>query len=371
MHVIVANNVNDALRTGLKYLNAFGVRERRRDRNVIEAPGPVTTIFNEPNKCVLFDGIRDANPFFHMMEALWILAGRDDVKTMAFYNSNIGNYSDDGHTFHGAYGHRLRVNTIDQLLSVIWRLREDPNTRQAMMGIWQPRDLLYEGRDTPCNTTVMFHKRGEELSMTVTNRSNDVIWGAYGANAVQFSFLLQFVAACVGLRVGKYYQVSNNYHVYTEQESAALTHRLMDPHGWLEQPVKTPYDLPFEDPIRAWPFRLVSPEEAIAPNEFLAGVENFFEYIEETMRLVGQMNEFGSNFIDEFWPTNAFNWPEFVRYVALPLHVIWCSRKLQKSCPAQARELRDRADARLMQSPTVDWVLAARQWMARRPSGKV
>ena len=50
--------------------------------------------------------------------------------------------------------------------------------------------------------------------MTVCNRSNDMVWGCYGANAVHFSFLQEFVAAAIGCPVGTYYQMSNNLHAY-------------------------------------------------------------------------------------------------------------------------------------------------------------
>ena len=51
--------------------------------------------------------------------------------------------------------------------------------------------------------------------MTVTNRSNDMIWGAYGANAVHMSVLLEYMAGMLGYGVGAYYQFSNNLHAYT------------------------------------------------------------------------------------------------------------------------------------------------------------
>lgn len=50
--------------------------------------------------------------------------------------------------------------------------------------------------------------------MMVTNRSNDIVWGCYGANAVHFSYLMEYIAAGVGVPVGKYRQVSNNLHMY-------------------------------------------------------------------------------------------------------------------------------------------------------------
>jgi hypothetical protein len=69
----------------------------------------------------------------------------------------------------------------------------------------------------PCNDMVMFRLRDNgDLDMTVCNRSNDAIWGVYGANVVQFSVLQEFVAGSLGANVGKYVQMSNSFHVYTD-----------------------------------------------------------------------------------------------------------------------------------------------------------
>ena len=59
--------------------------------------------------------------------------------------------------------------------------------------------------------------------MTVCCRSNDIIWGAYGANAVHMSMLQEFMAGCIGVPVGRYYQVSDNYHAYHN-----VYHKLLD-----------------------------------------------------------------------------------------------------------------------------------------------
>jgi hypothetical protein len=52
--------------------------------------------------------------------------------------------------------------------------------------------------------------------MQVNNRSNDIVWGAYGANAVHMSMMMEYVARMVGVEVGVYYQSSWNFHAYTD-----------------------------------------------------------------------------------------------------------------------------------------------------------
>lgn len=216
MYKITSRNVNEAYALGLRLLHEQGVPEESRVGPVWALPAPVTTTYRRPCERVLFDARRDANPFFHLLESMWMLAGRNDVAWLTDYNARIHEYSDDGKVFHGAYGHRWRHHfDRDQLADVAGLLYKDPGTRRAFIGMWDPRcDGIAAGKDFPCNVGITFRIRDMRLDMTVFNRSNDIIWGAYGANAVHMSVLQEWLAATVGCGVGAYYQVSNNYHAY-------------------------------------------------------------------------------------------------------------------------------------------------------------
>ena len=218
MFVIKARNVNGALGKALHLLQTEGELEGSRNGEVLLVPAPVTTVYAKPCERVLMCPIRDANPFFHLMESLWMLAGHNDLAWPLFFNSRFSGFSDDGKTIHGAYGHRWRhCFHFDQIQRIIRELTDNPGSRRIVLQMWNPAlDLGRSGADVPCNTNIYFLKRGAELDMTVCCRSNDVIWGAYGANAVHMSFLQEVIATAVKLKVGKYYQVSNNFHMYTD-----------------------------------------------------------------------------------------------------------------------------------------------------------
>ena len=79
MHVIRARNVQEALVVGLQDLRRYGVERESRNGPVVVFPEPVTTVCERPEERVLFHCERDANPFFHLFEALWMLAGRNDL----------------------------------------------------------------------------------------------------------------------------------------------------------------------------------------------------------------------------------------------------------------------------------------------------
>lgn len=218
MKTIHVRNVSEALWVGIKDIRAHGKLIDTRNGPALEYDGPVATVYDCPEERVLFYPERDANPFFHCLESLWMLGGRNDVAYVSKYSGNIKNYSDDGKTYHGAYGYRWRKwFCYDQLDTAAHRLRTFPNDRRTVVSMWDALGDLHKSntaKDLPCNTQIFFNVRENKLNMTVVNRSNDMIWGAYGANAVHMSFLMEYMAAKVGVGMGTYTQFSNNFHAY-------------------------------------------------------------------------------------------------------------------------------------------------------------
>lgn len=216
--------------------------------NVIQAVEPVIVTYLNPTHRVLFNQARDANPFFHLMESLWMLAGRDNVTPMAYYSSKIADIaSDDGVSFNGAYGFRWRHSTsgtrhidesvnVDQLEIIINQLKSKPTDRRCVLQMWNVEDDLLKinsTKDVCCNTNAYFLINNNRLDMTVCNRSNDLILGMLGANVVHFSFLLEYMAAHIGVEVGVYNQVTNNLHVYESN---------FKPEEWLEDATPNYYN---------------------------------------------------------------------------------------------------------------------------------
>lgn len=224
MKVIESRCLDVAYGRGLLHLLDNGIEQESRVGKVLVSPTPVTTVYKNPTQRVLFNPRRNANPFFHLMECIWMMAGRRDVQWIKFYNRRMDSYSDDQETFHGAYGFRWRRHfgqegekTIDQIKLAVSLLKKNRDDRRIVLTMWDPNaDFGREGLDFPCNTHIYFRVREGKLDMTVCNRSNDIIWGCYGANAVHMSFLQEVIAGMAGLAVGVYYQISNNFHLYLE-----------------------------------------------------------------------------------------------------------------------------------------------------------
>jgi thymidylate synthase len=226
MIVLNVRNANDGLFEGLMYLRHNGIWQNSRNGEVIRAPTPVITQYTKPMERVVFSPIRDANPFFHLYESMWMLAGRNDVRAVARYAKQMLEYSDDGSTLHDAYGHRWRKwFGHDQLKTIIRLLKSNPLDRQCVLQMWDSEhDLARAGKAVPCNLIATFtvDPTWDSLDLTVFCRSNDIIWGTYGANAVHFGFLLEYVAVQSGMKPGRYNQISVNYHAYEYQYRKCL-----------------------------------------------------------------------------------------------------------------------------------------------------
>ena len=120
MKVIHARNAHEALHKGLQYMAVHGIARESRNGPVLVAPVPVVTVYQRPTERVVFWPERDANPWLHLMEALWMIGGRQDVAFPAYFAKQMLEYSDDGKLLHGAYGFRWRHHFgFDQLDDIL------------------------------------------------------------------------------------------------------------------------------------------------------------------------------------------------------------------------------------------------------------
>lgn len=48
-------------------------------------------------------------------------------------------------------------------------------------------------------------------------RSNDMLWGASAVNIFNFTFVQEYFAAILGMEIGSYYHIANNFHYYEDK----------------------------------------------------------------------------------------------------------------------------------------------------------
>lgn len=221
--------------------------EERRGQKVMEFLGPVLAELTDPTANVLLLNGRDSNPWVNMAEFPWLVAGRADIAWLQHYLPRAVDFSDDGITWRAGYGPRLRrwgqghlgSPKFDQLQRVVDLLTKQPDTRQAVITLWDPLldlapvhapdrvepDYAWSGnpvpplqemryKDYPCTNWLHFQVVDGALDLTVAMRSNDLIWGFSAVNVYNFTMLQQLVAHCIGMPPGTYRHLANNLHVY-------------------------------------------------------------------------------------------------------------------------------------------------------------
>ena len=226
---LTARNMHDLAPQMAYAFKEYGYKRTSRNGDVTRLPGITNVTIMRPTEKVCFFTSRDANPFFHLIEAMAMLAGKNSNPLLSFLAKNMSNFSDDGLRYNSFYGERARVTWGDQIASVIAELKRDPDTRQAVVNLSNPMDLLRQTKDKACNLCMIFSVEDERLNMTTFNRSNDCVWGFLtGANMVHFPFFQEYVAAHLdNVSVGQWFHASANMHIYDWNEKwQALTNEL-------------------------------------------------------------------------------------------------------------------------------------------------
>ncbi len=362
MHLIY-EDVNDAFYSIVRDINdgmIETVRKPSRVGDVIMVPEPVILTYKNPRSRVLLCPERDANPFFHIYESLFMLAGRHDIAPLNYYSANYHKFVDDGDGIqNAAYGYRWRhahnkppgsrthgeFEGTDQLRIIIEHLKQVPTSRRVVLQMWNVEDDLLkigpknQTKDTACNLSVMFAIREEEeqpdikyLDMTVTNRSNDLILGTLGANYVHFSILQEYMASLVGVEVGMYHQFTNNLHAYTER---------WFPDKWLNSP-----------PL-GYPFDSYGPTDLVRENPLGTGLTQ--QVMDQEIERLVAVNDGQS---ETTALLNLTNYSDvFLNQIAAPMCMAFHDHKMRRY---------DLAYQRLDQCIAGDWKAAAIEWLNRR-----
>lgn len=209
-HLIQIHNNLHEYRNILRYLMENGTKQDSRNGKTIELEDIVIEVFDPTITAA--NGVRPFySPEIGLVEGLQLISGVSDSALTAQIQPNFRNYmEDDTGKFWGAYGPRI----VNQLPIIIERLREDPDTRQAVITLWDPQFDAHGGKkDHPCTSLFNFRIRDGKLNMSTFMRSNDAIYG-WPFDLIQFSMLMQSMAAELGVDVGTYSHHVGSFHIY-------------------------------------------------------------------------------------------------------------------------------------------------------------
>ncbi len=113
-----------------------------------------------------------------------------------------------------------------QLDKIVAQLKNNPETRQAAISIYDGKEIKNYKKDTPCTYAVQFTVVEDKLNMCVVMRSND-LWFGFCNDQYCFSKLQELVSERTGYKMGTYYHFAHNLHLYYDQlpERNPLTNR--------------------------------------------------------------------------------------------------------------------------------------------------
>lgn len=166
---------------------------------------------------------RKWNLLHAIVESLYIFSSINDVRVTSIFNKNMQNFSDNGITMYGDYGSRI----ADKIPLLINKLKDDKDTRQAVLTIYDSDDIDMVSRDIPCTVMLQFTIRNERLNVHVFMRSNDCIWGM-PYDVFMFTNMQMVIANELDLACGNYYHTATSMHIYHERDKEIIDNMLKE-----------------------------------------------------------------------------------------------------------------------------------------------
>lgn len=189
-----------------------------------------TIVIENPRRLLPIGVGRGTRQAIGAAEALGLCAGLD-VTTLCVSVSDAFSRFLDGSVLWGQYGRRVR----GQMESVITRLRDDKDSRQAVVQIYDPAYDQLNVRDIPCTLGFGFRIRDGGLHMTARMRSQDA-WLGLAYDAFFFGQLGWTVANLLDVELTRLCIKQDSLHVY-ERDVDKIGEQL---HWWdgtaLEEP---------------------------------------------------------------------------------------------------------------------------------------
>jgi thymidylate synthase len=245
--------VDEMFYDACRRINVAGQKIPSRDGDSQEITGYCGRL-NNPRANFVFNSHRKLNPFYAAAEFLWYLSNTNNIEMIKAYAPQYVRFTEDGEHAWGAYGNRwiadpafiqesmkhheqlnfdLRKTIVgdtlqaplSQIQAVAWLLQKNPLTRQAVIGMWNPGDLLHaiigDKKDIPCTTTLNFLIRDNKLNLVANMRSNDV-WLGFPYDVWSFTNLQILLADFLNIDIGWYQHQAMSLHIYERNREPFL-----------------------------------------------------------------------------------------------------------------------------------------------------
>ena len=162
-------------------------------------------------------------------ELLWFLKGDTNIKYLQDNGVKIWDeWADSNGDLGPVYGHQWRNwndNEIDQIVSVINSLKDNPDSRRMLVTAWNPGVLpdtkksfeenVQNGKAAlpPCHAFFQFYVHNQKLSCQLYQRSADIFLGV-PFNIASYALLTEMIAHVCNLKCGEFVHTFGDAHIY-------------------------------------------------------------------------------------------------------------------------------------------------------------
>jgi thymidylate synthase len=186
--------------------------------------GDTKALFNvgfyitDPKDRKIINKERKWNEEYALAEWEWYLTGDPNVKALGDIYGKVPEIwkrmADPKGKVNSNYGYQWERNA--QIDMVYEMLKQNPDTRQACISIYDGKEIGDYTWDTPCTYAIQFTIVNNRLDMCVTMRSND-LWYGFCNDQYQFSKLQEMVSKRLEIDTGVYYHFAHNMHLYNDK----------------------------------------------------------------------------------------------------------------------------------------------------------
>lgn len=189
------------------------VKELLMDKRRIDSRKPFIDFESRPFNYKYFAG-----------EIAWYLLQDNDIEFISDYSKFWTNLTNpNSNEINSNYGSLLFDGQLEWCKQA---LIADPNSRQAIAFLNQPKFQFKDNRDFVCTMYLNFWLRDNKLHMKVQMRSNDIFYGLT-YDAPFFAFIHQHMVHDINmithtyLEIGDYYHMADNIHYYNQHSDLA------------------------------------------------------------------------------------------------------------------------------------------------------
>jgi thymidylate synthase len=182
----------------------------------------VALILENPLSCLYTNEHRSSQKKYIAAELIWYFNARRDVEFISKYAKFWNSIQNEDGTVNSSYGYLLfgKKNRFGHT-QYNWALKsliKDKDSRQAVLHFNLPEHQYQTNKDFVCTMYGIFQIRDNKLNLTVSMRSNDVIWGlptdiAFFA-ILQSQMVSHLKHTYPELELGTYTHIANSYHIY-------------------------------------------------------------------------------------------------------------------------------------------------------------